>query len=462
MTKSTPKTFDVIVIGSGSGLSVSSWAAAQGLKVAVIEDGPFGGTCLNRGCIPSKLLIHSADVAETIRRSSEFGIDSRIDRIRFADIMERVASYVDDHAAETEKANRSDTRIEVFNSRAVFVGPHELEVAGQRITADKIFIVAGARTVVPPIPGLEGTPFLTSKEALRQKTQLKKMIIIGGGYIAAELGHFYGALGTEVELFQRGPLMVPNEDESIAETFTELFAKKYMVHTEASVERVDYANNTFTVTATGPSGSMSASGDALLVAVGIQPNTDTLQVAKAGLEIDKRGYLVVNEFLETSIPGIWAFGDVIGRHLFKHGANWETSYAVQNAFGSEKVAVDYTAMPHAIFSSPQVAGVGMTEQELKKGGVKYRVGVSAYAETAMGDALQEKDGFVKALLSEDGQQILGCHIIGPEASTLIHEVVVAMKASGRTEAITKSIHIHPALNEVVQRAFLAARKAAPA
>jgi len=461
MTKFTPKTFDVIVIGSGSGLSVSSWAANQGLKVAVIDDGPFGGTCLNRGCIPSKLLIHSADVAETIRRSSEFGVDSKIERVRFADIMKRGVSYVEHYSSKTEKANRTAKNIEVFNSRAVFIGPHELEVAGQRISADKIFIVAGARSAIPPILGLEGTPYMTSKEALRQKVQPKKMIIIGGGYIAAELGHFYGALGTDIELFQRGPLLIPNEDESVAKLFTELFANTYTVHMEASVGRVAYVDGIFTVTAKRGNEIITATGDVLLVATGIRPNTDLLHVAKAGLAVDARGYLVTNEYLETSVPGIWAFGDVIGRHLFKHGANWEASYAVQNAFGSEKVAVDYSAMPHAIFSAPQVAGVGATEQELKKSGAKYQVGISAYAETAMGDALQEKDGFVKALLSEDGQTILGCHIIGPEASTLIHEVIVAMKSTGRTEAITKSIHIHPALNEVVQRAFSTARKVKP-
>lgn len=461
MTKAATKDYDAIVIGSGSGLSVASWAASQGLKVAVIDDGPFGGTCLNRGCIPSKLLIHSADVAETIRRSGDFGIDAHIDQVRFSDIMRRVSAYVDDHAAATEQANRSAKNIDVFQSRAEFLGLHELEVAGQRMTAEKIFVVAGARSVLPPIPGLAETPYRTSKEALRQSTQPKKMMIIGGGYIAAELGHFYGALGTEIELFQRGSLLIPNEDESVARTFTELFAKKYSVHTEAAVERVAYANGAFTVTATGPQGQITASGDALLVAAGIRPNTDLLQVEKAGLEVDKRGYLVTNEYLETSVPGIWAFGDIIGRHLFKHSANWEASYAVQNAFGSEKVAVDYTAMPHAIFSSPQVAGVGSTERDLKQRKVKYRAGSAAYAETAMGEALREEHGFVKALLSEDGRQILGCHIIGPEASILIHEVIVAMKASGRTEAITKSIHVHPALNEVVQRAFLAARKANP-
>lgn len=450
----SPEQFDLIVIGSGAGLAVSSYAARQKLKVAVIEDGPMGGTCLNRGCIPSKLLIHHADIAETIRRAKEWHIDAELKGLDFSAIIEEVSRIVDADSEKIRAGHAASPHITLIEARAEFVDEKTLKAAGRLLTAPSIVIAAGARPAVPPIAGLADTPFLTSTEALRLKKQPRTMAIVGGGYIGAELAHFFGGLGTTVTIIQRGPTLLSNEDETIARTFTEVFKSRHTVLINHDVKKVSHDGKFFTIVAEKKGGGeMTIEADQLLIALGVTPNSDRLAVVKAGIATDERGFITVNEYLETTAPGIWALGDIIGRHLFRHAANWESNYVVANIYGEKKIAVDYTAMPHAVFSSPQVAGVGPTEQELRQRGEKYQVGTYPYANTAMGMAFKDSQGFVKMITDEAGKKILGCHIVGPEASTLIHEVVVAIKAANADiDAIKHSIHIHPALNEVVQRA----------
>jgi len=275
------------------------------------------------------------------------------------------------------------------------------------------------------------------------------MVIIGGGFIAAELAHFYGALGTDVTMLIREDRLLGNEDGEIADWFTKEFAKKYIVRlkTEAS----EFSLNGKNINIKLKDSEESIIADQVLIATGRTPNTDILNVAATDVEMNERGYIKVNDKLETNIPGIWALGDIVGVLPLKHTANHEAVFAMRNAFLDQNKSVDYHGIAHAVFSSPQVAGVGKTEEQLKKENTPYRVGKYEYKDTGMGAALQE-NGLVKILAGEDGT-ILGCHIIGPDASILIHEVVVAMKASGKVSAITDSVHVHPALSEVVQRAF---------
>jgi dihydrolipoamide dehydrogenase len=446
------KRFDVIVIGAGSGLTISSYAAEQGMKVAVVESGPFGGTCLNRGCIPSKMLIYSADVAETIQRSKQFGIELKITRINWKQIVSRVTKTVDEEAKEIEQGNRQTKNITVYKTQGQFIGKKLLRVGKDVITADKIFICAGSRPSVPPIPGLKDVPFITSDEALRLQKQPKNLTIIGGGYIGAELAHFFGALGTKVTIIQRSNLLMNNEDTEIAQRFTEVYKRKYNVLLNANTKKVYKKGKNIAVDIEIAGKQQTITGDALLVATGRAFNTDILNVKATGVEVHERGYVKVNEFLETNVPGIWAIGDIAGIYMFKHSANLEAEYAVQNAFG-KKTPVDYTAMPHAAFSSPQVAAVGKTEDELREEKIQYIKATYDYKHTGYGQAMQDKDGFAKVLVHPKTKEILGCHIIGPDASMLIHEVIVAMKAKLGVEGITSAVHIHPALSEVVQRAF---------
>ena len=446
------KSFDLIVIGAGSGLNVSSAAAERGLKVAVVEKGPMGGTCLNRGCIPSKIIIHSADVAETIKRSRLFGITSKITSIDFKKIISRASGIVDTDAKEIEQGIIQDKNTTLFKTEAKFVAERTLKVGEETIKGDKVVIAAGTRPSIPEIEGLCKVDFMTSDEALRLKKQPRVMTILGGGYIAAELAHFYGALGTKINIVQRGKLLTPNEDEEIAATFTEILRKKYNVLTEFDAKEVSKKGNKYLVAVQSKKAKKKLISDQLLVATGRIPNTNILGVEKGNVEIDEKGFIKTNEFLETTAKNTWALGDIVGKYLFKHSANLESEYVYTNAVIGKRVKANYDAMPHAIFSSPQIAGVGLREQDLIEKKIDYSVGKYKYIDSGMGTALQDREGFVKILADRKTRKILGCHILGTDASTLIHEIVVAMKAGLPADAISDAVHVHPALSEVVQRA----------
>jgi dihydrolipoamide dehydrogenase len=431
---------------------VANAVAQDGRRVAIVEKGRMGGTCLNRGCIPSKLLIHSADVAETIKGAGQFGINVGGFSVDFQKIINRSNRIVDSDSDGIRQAFSEIDNPKLFPHECRFVGEKTLVAGGQRIKADKILIASGTRPAAPEIKGLKGTGFITSDEALRLERQPRALTIIGGGYIAAELGHFFGSLGTKINIIQRRGTLVSDEDEEIAIKFTEIFSRKYSVYAGYSAESVTKDNGTFRVVAKNSAGKkIKVESDQLLVATGRTPNSDTLDLEKAGVKVDGRGFIIVDDHLETSAKGIFALGDAVGRYQFKHSANHEAQYAYYNLTHDRKIAVDYAAMPHAIFSSPQIAGAGYTEQELRDKNIQYTKAVYPYSRTAMGEAIEDRDGFVK-LLASPGGKILGCHIIGSHASILIHEVLVAMRLGAGIHDITRTVHIHPALSEVVSRA----------
>lgn len=465
--------FDLIVIGSGSGLDVASAAAQSGLKVAIIEKGRMGGTCLNRGCIPSKLLIHSADVVETIKNAGLFGINVNGFAVDFEKIVSRVIEIIDSESDGIKHAFSHVENPKLFSSECKFVDEKTIAVGdgsgGKTLKAENILIASGTRPFIPKISGLEGSGFITSDQALRMKKQPRRLTIIGGGFIAAELAHFYGMLGTEVNIIQRNDVLVPSEDEEVAKKFTEIYSKKYNVYVGYNIESVSRDNDdgsdgddggTFHISATKKSSDkekIEVESDQLLVATGRVPDSDMLDLEKTKVKTDERGFIVVNEYLETNIKGIFALGDAVGRYMFKHTANHEAQYAYNNIMHPDRmVAVDYTAMPHAVFSSPQIARVGYTEQQLKKEKIEYLKSMYPYINTAMGQAIEDRDGFVKFLVDKH-DRILGCHIIGSYASILIHEVLVAMRLGAGIDSIARTVHIHPALSEVVARAATAFR-----
>jgi len=373
----------MIVIGSGSGLEVSSEAADRGLSVAVVEHGPFGGTCLNRGCIPSKMLIHSADVMETIQRAGLFGISAQVSAVDWGSIIKRAVDTVDGDAQAVEEGNRRHPKISVFKDTGRFIGDRVLEVGGERITAERIVIAAGSRPRVPDIDGLADVPSITSDEALRLPRQPRRLIILGGGYIAAELAHFFGALGTEVTIVHRGPRLLRQEDDDVAARFTEVYQRRFTLLLNTVVQRAQHHGDEIGLEVGTDGRTQALTADTLLLAVGRVPNTDLLDVAKTGVAVDDRGFVRTDEYLETTVPGIWALGDIVGRYLLKHSANLEAAYVSHNIFNPDnKVAVDYHAMPHAIFASPQVAGVGLTERAAREQGLPYVATVYSYYDTA--------------------------------------------------------------------------------
>jgi dihydrolipoamide dehydrogenase len=456
---------EFLVVGSGSGLDVANAAANRGQSVAVVEKGPLGGTCLNRGCIPSKQLLYHADVLETVERAGEFGIDAEVNGVEFAEIVRKVNADVDSESIRD--GLRSSSRHDLYEGEGRFVGDRTVEVVsgpdeGTRIRAETVLIAAGTRPARPDIDGIDDVGYLTSTEALRLETPPDRLVVVGGGYIAAELGHFFGTFGSDVSIIGRRPTLLPEADEEIAEAFTERYADRFTVHTGHAATAVSERDGTVTVEAKpyeyGDEGGVrdedgvTVTGDELLVAAGRTPNTDLLNLDATGVGTDDRGFVETDEYLRTAADGVWALGDIVGEYLLKHSANHEARAVAQNLFGDDLEPVDYSAMPFAVFASPEVAGVGAREDELRAAGREYATRTYRFDQTARGDAMKA-DGFLKAIIDLDGE-ILGCHIMGPEASDLIQEVVVAMTAgSGTVQDIRDAVHIHPALSEVVQRGF---------
>lgn len=462
--------FDFLVIGSGSGLDVANAAVNRGLSVAIVEKGPVGGTCLNRGCIPSKMLLYHADVLETIERASEFHIDAEVTGVAFAEIVREVNEEVSADAESIRRGLRSSERHALFEGEARFVDERTVEIRGgeadgARLRAVTVLIAAGTRPAIPDVEGIESVDYLTSTEALQLEAPPEHLVIVGGGYIAAELAHFFGTFGSDVTIVGRRPNLLPEADEEVAEAFTERYEERFTVHTGHAATAVSESDAGVTVEARpfeydedGVGGeltdgdSVTVTGDELLVAAGRIPNSDTLALDAAGVETDDRGFVETDEYLRTTAEGVWALGDIVGEYLLKHSANHEAAAVARNLFGEELAPVDYTAMPFAVFASPEVAGVGAREEELRAAGREYATRTYPYDGTARGSAMKA-DGFVKAIIDLDGG-ILGCHVVGPDASTLIQEVVVAMKVgSGTVRDVRESVHVHPALSEVIQRAF---------
>jgi mycothione reductase len=465
--------FDLIVIGGGSGLDIANAAAFHNrLKVAIIEKDRLGGTCLNRGCIPSKLLIHSADVIETIKRADLFGINVKEFSIDYKKIVSRVNEITDSESDEIKKNLLEIENPKFFAKECRFVGEKKIAFYKENgdiddgdnvITAEKILIATGTRPSIPAnIKGLEKSGFITSDEALRLKEKPDVITFIGGGYITCELAHFFGSLGTKINIIQRNKLLISKEDREISKKFTDIFNNKYSVYLNYNPESVSKFKDDnkgiemFKVIAKNFDNGeiIEIDSDQLIVATGRSPNTLSLNLEKTKVKVNENGFIIVDENLETTMTGIFALGDVVGKYLFKHNANLEAKYAYRNIIHyDKKLPVDYTAMPHAIFSSPQVASVGLTEKELKEKGIKYKKSKYLYINTGMGQAIEDNDGFVKFLVDNKSRKILGCHIIGTDASTLIHEVLVVMKyGDGTIDNISNTVHIHPALSEVIARA----------
>jgi dihydrolipoamide dehydrogenase len=311
--------FDLAVLGSGSGLDVAVAAAQSGLKVAVIEKGRMGGTCLNRGCIPSKLLIHSADIVEIIKHANLFGVNVEKYSIDFTKIVRRVNGIIDKDSDGIADAYKGLDNPKLFAGQGKFIGPKTIKVGEDTIQDDKVLIATGTRPAIPPIPGLQGCGYITSDEALRLEKQPAKLAIIGGGYIAAELAHFFGSIGTRVSIIHRRSLLLPREDIEIATKFTEVASNKHDLHLNSNVVCVKKSREVFVTTTENPSGQrMEIETDALLVATGRVPNSDLLDLDKTGVKTNSNGFVVVDKYLQTNKRGIFALGDAIGSYQFKH------------------------------------------------------------------------------------------------------------------------------------------------
>jgi len=455
------KEYDLIVLGGGTGNIVASEATEEGLNVALVERDRLGGTCLNRGCNPSKRLIHSANVAETVRNADRFGVDASIDDVAFEDIVNGVAETMAKVAeAKAERAREND-RLTFYQAEGRFVDEHTVEVSGddgtggKRISADRIVFAGGSRPLIPDsIDGTDRVNFLTSAEALTGDIGglPDRLVVVGGGYIAVEMSHFFSQMGSDVTIVGHGEMLVDREDADIAQQVTDAYREEHDLRLGYTVTEMADDGGAKRVTAESESGEeIDVSGDELLVATGRQPNSDLWNVSAAGIETDEKGFVETDEYLRTSVDGVWAIGDIAGNYMFKHSGDKEAEYVVENAVRGNEREVTYPGMAHAIFGSPEIGSLGKTEGEIADD-VEYEVGTFAYDDQALGAALDNKGGFAKAIVDEDGE-ILGVHVVGPEASALIHEVSTAVAAGADATTVAETIHVHPALSEVVQGAF---------
>jgi len=446
--------YDVLVIGGGTGNNVAAAAAEAGLDTALVEPGPLGGTCLNRGCNPSKMLIQAANAANHVRDAEKFFLDASLDGVDYEAIIDDMDETLGPIAEGMEERYRQKDHLTLYKEEAVFVDERAVEVGGKRISAEKVVVAVGSRPLVPPIEGLDSVAYMTSQEALYRREQPDSLVILGGGYIAVELGYFFESLGTDVTIVEMMETLVPREDPDIADAFTDVAEQRHEVYTGYRATAVEEDGDSVVVHAEAEDGeTVAARGSDLLVALGRRPNTDTLDLEAAGIETDDNGFVVTDDQLRTSADGVWAQGDIADNAMFKHSGDYETQITIDNVIHGQDSEADFTAMPHAIFTEPQIAGVGETETELRESDQEYLVGRDELSGTPMGRAKKLDDGFVKVLSAPDGE-ILGCHVFGYEASTMIHEVVVAMRTgSGHVEDITDTIHAHPTLNKVVEYAF---------
>jgi mycothione reductase len=448
------KDYDILVIGSGSGAFIVEQGLAHGLKVAYVDKGPVGGTCLNVGCIPSKILIYPADRVVEIQRAAKLGIKAEVRTVDFAAIMARAREHVRGARQEIIDAMARTPDLDFYQGTGRFTGERTLEVNGQTVRAAKIFIASGARPHIPPVKGLDTVDFLTNETLLDLEACPRSLIIVGGGYIAVEYAHFFAAMGARVTIIQRASRLVKDEEPEISALLERELKKRLTVRTNAGVVEASAVKGGVRViarnTLTGEESAHSA--ERVLVAAGRRSNADRLDVARTGVKTRDDGYIEVDEYLATSRPDIWAFGDAIGREMYRHAANYEAEVAWHNGGHGGHEAVDFGKIPHAIFTSPQIASVGLKETEARQGH-DILVGRALYSEVARGMAMMEEEAFVKLIVEKGSGKILGAHIIGPEAAVLIQEVVNAMASLENLTPLLAGVHIHPALSEVITAAI---------
>ena len=455
------KEYDLIAIGSGSAMEIVNAMEQDNpnLKVAVIDKDQPGGICLTRGCIPSKILLYPAELVSTIERAGEFGISVDLKNVDFRAVMERMRRLINADIDRMRRGLTHTTNLDYYNTVAEFVAPYTLKVGKETIKSNMILLCTGSKPAIPAIEGLENVRYHTSDTILSMNRLPRSIAVIGGGYIAAEYGHFFSAMGSEVTVIGRNRQFIPEEEPEVSALARKELQKHMTIitnHEVRKVENTSAAKKKLVAVDRETGKEIEVTAEEILVASGRGPNTDVLHPEKAGIRTDEKGWITVNEYLETSQPNVWAFGDADGRYLFKHVANYEAMLVYYNAVQKRGIKVDYHAVPHAVFTYPEIASVGLKEKEAveKYGKSNLLIGIQRYEDTAKGLAMGLRMYFAKVIVESTKMEILGAHIIGPYASILIQEIIDLMYTPTRSaEPILEGMHIHPALSEVVQRAF---------
>ncbi|MEV0682017.1 mycothione reductase [Actinosynnema sp. NPDC050436] len=449
--------FDLVIIGSGSGNSIADERFA-GWDIAIVEKGVFGGTCLNVGCIPTKMFVHTADVAATPAAGARLGVDATLDGVRWTDVRDRVFGRIDP-ISEGGRRWRAEgnPNTTVYAGTARFVGPKTLDTGtGEVITADRFVLAAGSRPVLPDVADLATTGYHTSDTVMRLDALPRRLTILGSGFVAAEFAHVFSSFGVEVTVVGRSDLLLRHEDHDVAARFTAIATDKWDVRLGRKAVRAERVGGEVRLHLEGPDGAEVVVSDDLLVAVGRTPNSDLLDLAAAGVDVHPDGRVVVDEFQRTTADGVYALGDISSEHQLKHVANHEARVVQHNLLHPDApIAADHRFVPSAVFSSPQIASVGLTEEQAVARGVRYVAARQDYAAIAYGWAMEDTTGFAKVLADPATGLILGAHVIGPQASSVIQPLVQAMSFGQDAKSVARGQYwIHPAMPEVVENALL--------
>jgi mycothione reductase len=449
--------YDLVVIGSGSGNSVPDEDLAD-WRIAMVEQGRFGGTCLNRGCIPSKMFVYAADVAHHVTAAHRYGVDATLHGADWSAIRERVFGRID-AIADGGRAYRAGLpNTDLYEAEARFVGVRELQVGDTHVTADRIVLAAGSRPRIPDVPGIHDVPHVTSDTVMRLPERPERLVVLGGGFIGVEMGHVLDALGSDVTIVTRGPTLLTDEDDDIAAAITAAYrGRGITVHTAATATAVTGTDDDPVVlTAVVDGEEVVVRGDLLLVATGRVGNDDTLDLAAGGIEVGPDGRPVVDACQRTSVERVWSLGDLSSQHWLKHVANAEARTVAHNIRNpDDQRPTVLPNVPSVVFGNPQVASVGVRERELAAAGTSYLVARRDYGATAYGWAMEDTSSFVKVLVDPSTRLLLGVHGIGPDVSLVLQPLFQAMALGNTVDEVARDVvYPHPSLSEVVENVLL--------
>lgn len=453
--------YDVIVIGSGPGGYVCAIRCAQlGMKTAIIEKyNTLGGTCLNVGCIPSKAMLDSSHAYhDATHKFADHGINIGTPKIDFKQMVARKQGVVDQMTKGVDFLMKKN-KIDVFTGLGSFVDANTVQIAGEKtetITGKNIVIATGSKPASFPGMEIDKKRVISSTEALELKEIPKHLIVIGGGVIGLEMSSVYNRLGSDVSIVEYAPSIIASMDASLGKEMGRVMKKQGVkLHLGHKVTSVTTKGKVVTVKAEGKKGEVTLEGDYCLVAVGRTPYTAGLNADKAGIKLDDRGRIETNDHLQTNIPNIYAIGDVVKGAMLAHKAE-EEGVAVAEMLAGQKPHINYNLVPGVVYTWPEIAGVGQTEEQLKEAGVKYKVGQFPFRANGRAVAGMDIDGFVKIIADAETDEVLGAHMIGPRVADMITQIATAMEFRASAEDIARVCHAHPTTSEVTKEAALAA------
>ncbi|MDT4891697.1 MAG: mycothione reductase [Pseudonocardiales bacterium] len=446
--------FDLVIVGSGSGNSLPGPEFAD-WRIAVVEESTFGGTCLNVGCIPTKMFVYPADLASAVRHAGRLGVDAHVDGIRWRDIRDRVFGRIDPISEGGREYRRSGSpNTTLIEAHATFVDPHTFELStGGLITGERIVLATGSRATIPAVVTASDVPFHTSDTIMRIDDLPERVAILGGGYIAAEFAHVFSSFGVQTTVIARSAPLLRQLDADIAERFTEITKQRVDLRLQATVSSIERDGGGVRLDLMD--GSVVHT-DLLLVATGRRPNSDLMCVEKAGVQLHPDGRIVVDRYQRTTAEHIWALGDVCSPHQLKHVSNHEAKVVAHNlAHPDDLKEADHRFVPAAVFTEPQLASVGLTERQAAASGRRYVTSLQEYGGTAFGWAMEDTTSVCKLIADPDTGELLGAHIMGEQAATLIQPLIQAMSFGLTARHMAREQYwIHPALTEVVENALL--------